>query len=1293
MPTTQRAYTLRLTGTPDAMRALWATHAMFNRATAAFADLLLTIRAGLPPQACESAEDKRFARCLLALCWLTVESDQAEDHHRLERGNVVSALRDELLLSGLDGPTADEWLADCRPSLEAAIGDNRCWVNRRRKFKELHTELGLEAPIPDDEAARFLCDILDVTAQDLLHRPKNPDDPNRTRETAREFRQKARNWLSQNWGDKPKNDLRKSVDGLRAMLATDLDACAGRFPSALFALLLEAIGENPQSGDPLRDIAAALGWKSGAPNKARVQLKALLNTDLLSQEDCARTRTKLADQLAAHTKKLSSVQDKSNWSWLPSLRPYIERHIGAPYRLHRDHTGEFGAALDHALRRISSYHSWIRRRELERSKFDEEARQVQGIDPQALHWLEEYRERCGQETGSAEPIPLRARAIQGWNEVVAAWSDPKCATPEDRIRAVRELQEDVEKWGDTRLFENLAREDAEPVWRPGGAPDDSILNRYVKATSAESRRARFLVPAYQKPDANAHPVFCEFGKSRWNVAFDIHAGARDGDAKRKLSLELWDGEALRKFQFRWQSKRLARDLAIDDAGQDEARPGVSRADRLGRAAAGAEPEQPVRVLGLYEQEEWNARLQAPREQLEDAQDGAAHPLGWFITFSPKLRPQPNGPYPKLAAALGAPANGRTLPHVPGLRILSVDLGHRVAAACAVWETVSASGVADLAIAAGQAPPDASAIHHRLNSGGRNWVYRRVGEHLWARLERQFVIRLQGEDRCPRKIKPGEKEKWSEHLKKLGFQGQPPTSNRVTVWMRDFLFQLRRAIARHARIAGACNQLHAEWQLHPGGRATKADAAYRKNARLDGIVECFLLAGQPDWDNEFLLSALKAHIPEEALTDALILAANPIRRAKKTQIAEHLRQALDEIGDPGADELSRRLERHWNRTETAMREALRFAKQWLMPRPSQVENLSEIRGAGGISLDRISNLVEMRKLQKSFVARQRPGDPQVADAGDGTGHVVPSTVAEHFGQRSLLAVERLRENRAKQLASRICAAALGLDKDLKSRPGDPTFAPCHAVVTEFLDYYRPKDTRLRSENRRLMSWTSARIKKYLQDACELNGQRFHQVGAAHTSRQDSRTGAPGMRCRLVDPRGSNAFWQSQLRQAQKSEDRDVNPKHLYVLAANAIGQRTSPGTKLSIVFPDGQGPFFLSASSQQGVGLIHADLNAAANIGLRAVMDPDWPGAWWKVPVNASSGKPAGEAAKAACMPKNLPLRARTQSMKTINLWADPSLGPIDARPWLTAPDYWRTVEEQIYNQLLKRIDGDDPGPF
>src|SRR5690606_2098442 len=115
-----------------------------------------------------------------------------------------------------------------------------------------------------------------------------------------------------------------------------------------------------------------------------------------------------------------------------------------------------------------------------------------------------------------------------------------------------------------------------------------------------------------------------------------------------------------------------------------------------------------------------------------------------------------------------------LARMPGLRVLSLDLGHRYAAACAVWETITGEQIEATCRAHRQALPDADATYLHLKrtttksqqSGRRKGqpivetpIYRRIGADClpdgsphpapWARLDRQFLIKLQGEDRPAR----------------------------------------------------------------------------------------------------------------------------------------------------------------------------------------------------------------------------------------------------------------------------------------------------------------------------------------------------------------------------------------------------------------------------------------------------------------------------------------------------------------------------------------------------------------
>jgi hypothetical protein len=305
-----------------------------------------------------------------------------------------------------------------------------------------------------------------------------------------------------------------------------------------------------------------------------------------------------------------------------------------------------------------------------------------------------------------------------------------------------------------------------------------------------------------------HPVFCDFGNSRWDIRFDIHemrkreSGTRRQDASELvangLRMGLWDRRKINdEIPLRWSCKRLIKDLALHANG-GSLELAVSRADRLGRAVAGANAEDCVTILGLFDQKEWNGRLEAPRRELNAIVRRVAkigmwdrkcelmcRRLHWLVTFSAKLQPQ--GPWHNYAKQFSDGARTRPfvskkgeyavkhegndsrkglakliLARLAGLRILSVDLGHRFAAACAVWETLSQKELKrelkDRQIVRGGISARDLFVHNEhlgSDNKSRTTIYRRTGPDMWARLDRQFTIKLQGEEKPSRKASPDE----------------------------------------------------------------------------------------------------------------------------------------------------------------------------------------------------------------------------------------------------------------------------------------------------------------------------------------------------------------------------------------------------------------------------------------------------------------------------------------------------------------------------------------------------------
>jgi IS605 OrfB family transposase len=941
------------------------------------------------------------------------------------------------------------------------------------------------------------------------------------------------------------------------------------------------------------------------------------------------------------------------------------------------------------------------------------------------------------------------------------------STRQQRIEAARNVQanlDDNDKFGDIQLFAGFGDEDdPEPkscladdealcVWKQDGTPTAQPLKDFIAATEAQAKKKRFKVPAYRHPDPLRHPIFTDFGNSQWGINFSAHraperlcdvqqrveklkvmladaerklasAGERQREARQskvveyrdklhraeeelaelrethRLTMGLWNGQTVTPVPLCWSCKRLVADLLHSSPDAN----GVSRADRLGRAAGNADRTNDVTITGLFEQDHWNGRLQAPRAQLDaiarylnkHGWDATARKLidrvRWLVTFSAQLAPQ--GPWTELATRLSLKPDPQYWPHaeenkkrqgharlllsrLPGLRVLSVDLGHRYAAACAVWEALAPetmkTEIHGHTIAAGGSGPDDLYCHTRHTDSRRKertTIYRRIGSDRlsdgsahpapWARLDRQFLIKLQGEDRTTRTASTDEIkaiDQFEDWVGRKRSGDNPPRNLSVDSLMSDTVRTARLALARHGRRAKIGYQLTATARTLSGAHLQELDEAGRLELLLDTLSDWHALATDSRWSDEAARqlwnSRLAALVAGFTIEPPQQPAQTQVQttKAQRRQAEQALRAKLQPLAQTLASDETLRRELHqawcarWSADDDQWKQKLKWLSRWLMPRQlsrmievtkkdgSRVKRREPIRQAiaaasnvGGLSLTRIATLTEFRrKVQVGYFTRMRR-DGSRAEIGPG------------FGQSTLDTLERMKEQRIKQLVSRIVEAALGIGieqdpvwDDVKKkwrehkrpyqRSSDPRFAPCHAVIIEDLSHYRPEETRTRRENRATMDWKSAETRKRLEDHCQLYGLHLRDVNPQYTSRQDSRTGVPGIRC--VDVSVADfltiPWWRKQVARAQKragENKQDARDRYLLALEAKwSVASDDDKAQATPLRIPLAGGELFVAADarspSTQG---IQADLNAAANIGLRALLDPDWPGRWWYVP--------------------------------------------------------------------------------
>jgi len=1472
--TTQRAYTLRLRGTDatdNSWRdALWSTHEAVNNGAKTFGDWLLTLRGGMCHTLAGGAQSRRT---LLALSWLSVESapkkgDRHEkfvvacggtDSQSSRDAKLLKRFREILVKRGVSGTELDSWVSDCAPSLSSAIRDDAVWVDRSEVFDNAFVQIG--GSLTRDVAWDFLDPFFGNADAYLSSLSIEDDDESESKgkeEKAKDLGQKAGQWLSSRFGTGRGADfklLARIYQKISTWSKSQSAFLDGKKALQTLAIFLTEYKPVSNDANGILKLISGPGYKSATRNIIEKFGTDVGTITLESLEKLRETSEKNAEE------SLRKTGGKGRRPYSDVIISEVEAACGFSY-LQPDgpaRHAEFSVMLDHAARRVSIAHTWIKRAEAERQNFKADAQKMSDVPAVAKIWLDIFCKERTLATNALEPYRIRKRALGGWKEVVTRWNRTACETVQNRIDAAREIQDDpdIEKFGDIQLFEAIAADETLCVWKPDGNASTQPLTDYSVATDAVAKQQRFKVPAYRHPDSLLHPIFCDFGNSRWEIKFAVHEAAtkledarkrlvkkeadfisaterltkaktpektaiakenieairveinQAGDAVQWLStphgitLGLWNGVSLNRVpKMSWSSKRLAKDLALRQMGVRGSLIRATRADRLGRAAAGATQDDVISVLNVFDQANWNGRLQAPRAQFaaiakhvsKHGWDSKARQMRdrirWLVTFSAAL--QSTGPWidyvplfndrspakpfvtRKGEFAIKHADNDKRgtkliLSRLPALRILSVDLGHRYAAACAVWEAISSEQMIKESKKLNHRAPTSTDLYLHLKCNAdpkkpRTTIYRRIGADTikdsatgkvtphpapWARLERQFLIKLPGEQQQPRaassKDAHGVNElQLVETLAKQIGQVVEGDTNKKERGVHELMARAIRLIAlglkRHARRAKIAYAFDPATKVILGMGASEKEFTEGDSAHIgfiaDSLIEWHSLATDAKWNDKRARDLWNQHVSKIAggwtIEDPKATEEVPTTRKQRTQSEDGLRLKMVPIGQQLAKVNRSAIHNAWKeRWEsdngraakidkatgqktfdgTGFHASLRWVTDWIMGK-----NLIGATGdgwkqnVGGLSVTRITTMKALYQLHKAFAMRATPLKPRGA----------PEKGESNIGiaQSILTAMERMRDQRVKQIASRIAGSALGLGgkwvmRDIpankaKNRSArtklvwledlSPKYSPCHAVVIENLKNYRPDETRTRRENSQLMSWASSKVEKYLGEACQLNGLHLRSVSAGYTSRQDSRTGAPGIRCCDVSVKDfQNKPWWRKCVETAKQKNKDGKGNALDRYLENLNEQYSDKSTAITIGtqfirIPVSGGDLFVSAdhSSPAAKGL-QADLNAAANIGLKALLDPDWEGKWWFVPCASVTNTPVTDKVKGSQVISNVALipivqggtkpgrsKAGKKERDVVNIWRDPSALPIKADGnWFGSAEYWNKVRIRV----------------
>ncbi|MGH7441489.1 MAG: hypothetical protein ACREKE_02320, partial [bacterium] len=400
-----------------------------NKGARAFGDWLLTMRGGLGHEVAESPlskgrkpspEEVRNRRVLLALSWLSVESKVGSPkRHWIAEGphgsdKPADALMAILEKRGLKAKDREEWRNACKSSLSAAIRDDAVWVDRSACFDALKEELG--GSLTRAEAEQTVFSMLDP-AEVYFHLDAVEGEAEAAAAPAADGPKSSnagRGWLSFQWGKGEKSDNAAIANALKRLEKLDLQEAVGLAGKPTLRVIAKKMGIKGEPEDPADAIRLAVGWKTGRPSKGRMALDKLAGMDRVNKAALEEFVLKVSQESEAK----GGDRARQVQPWSAKLRQKIEKSVGFAYDMERDLIGEYSVMLDHALRRVSGGHSWIKNAEEERLAFEGDAQKAQAVPDSARLWLDTFCESRSLVSGSLEGYRIRRRALGGWKELL-----------------------------------------------------------------------------------------------------------------------------------------------------------------------------------------------------------------------------------------------------------------------------------------------------------------------------------------------------------------------------------------------------------------------------------------------------------------------------------------------------------------------------------------------------------------------------------------------------------------------------------------------------------------------------------------------------------------------------------------------------------------------------------------------------------------------------------------------------------------------------------------------------------
>jgi len=317
--------------------------------------------------------------------------------------------------------------------------------------------------------------------------------------------------------------------------------------------------------------------------------------------------------------------------------------------------------------------------------------------------------------------------------------------------------------------------------------------------------------------------------------------------------------------------------------------------------------------------------------------------------------------------------------------------------------------------------------------------------------------------------------------------------------------------------------------------------------------------------------------------------------------------------------------HWEKhPDSTKKNTLHYLTQ-NGPRLDSKEKPIWLRGQRGLSMKRIEQIEELRKRFQSLnqmLRREIGGKPPIR-----RDESVPDPCPDLLEK-----LDNFKKQRVNQTAHMILAEALGLrlapppvDKKTLRRQKDQHgvyekildkngewIGPADFIVIEDLSRYRASQGRAPRENSRLMKWCHRAVRDKLKQFCEVFGLPLVETPAAYSSRFCSRSGAAGFRAVEIAPGFENYFpwlWLKEKKDGEQLSEEAKKIQELIKLVNEINHGRDGVRKKYrTLLAPLAGGPVFVPVVDKVNEAEIQpavaqADINAAINLGLRAVADP------------------------------------------------------------------------------------------